>query len=186
MSTLKCKKLLLFAIFPEELPLGEKAEQQPVNNACAGAVHDHGAGDREHLCARAGNESFALELERGRDDGVGKARDRHKRTGPGEAGDIVVEPQPREQRTEKYERDRNRRSGTLRVQPERGIKRAQPLAPGADEPTDEKCAQHVHAERGARLLLFYIFVVFFVCHVHKNSPPVGVFPREATICVVLL
>lgn len=60
MSTLKCKKLVLFAIFPEELPLGEKAEQQPVNNACAGAVHDHGAGDREHLRARAGDESLCL------------------------------------------------------------------------------------------------------------------------------
>ena len=186
MSTLKCKKLLLFAIFPKEPPSGEEAEQQSVNNARAGAVHDHGAGDREHLCARAGNESFALELERGRYDGVGKARDRHKRTGSGEARDIVVQPQPREQRAEEYERDRNCRSGALRVQPERGIKRAQPLASGADEPADEKRAQHVHAERGARLLLFYIFVVFFVCHVHKNSPPVRVFPREATICVILL
>ena len=62
--------------------------------------------------------SIALELERGRYDGVGKARDRHKRTGSGEARDIVIKPQPREQRTEKYERDRNRRSGALRVQPD--------------------------------------------------------------------
>lgn len=60
MSTLKCKKLVLFAIFPKEPPSGEKAEQQPIDNARAGAVYDHGAGDREHLCARAGDEPFCL------------------------------------------------------------------------------------------------------------------------------
>ena len=41
-------------------PSGEKAEQQPVNDACAGAVNDHGTGDGEHLCARAGNKTLCL------------------------------------------------------------------------------------------------------------------------------
>ena len=180
------KTPLFCDFFRERPPSGEKAEKQPVNHACAGAVNDHGSGDREHLGAGTGDETLTLEFQRGRDDRVGKARDRHERAGPGKARDIVVQTEPREQRAEKNERDRNRRPGAFRVQPERDKERAQPLTPGADEPADEKGAQHVHAERRARLLLFYIFIVFFVRHIHKKSPPVGVFPRKATVCVILL
>ena len=55
------QKTPLFCDFLRERPpSGKKAEQQPVNHARAGAVYDHGAGDREHLCAGAGDEPFCL------------------------------------------------------------------------------------------------------------------------------
>ena len=54
------KTPLFCDFFRERPPSGEKAEQQPVNHARAGAVNDHGPGDREHLGAGTGDETFCL------------------------------------------------------------------------------------------------------------------------------
>ena len=55
------QKTPLFCDFLRERPpSGKKAEQQPVNHARAGAVNDHGPGDREHLGAGTGDETLWL------------------------------------------------------------------------------------------------------------------------------
>ena len=54
------KTPLFCDFFRERPPSGEKTEQQPVNHARAGAVNDHGPGDREHLGAGTGDETLCL------------------------------------------------------------------------------------------------------------------------------
>ena len=68
----------------------QQHQDNAVHNARERAEHDDRPRDDEHLRRHAGDEALALKVDGGGDDGVGKARDRHERAGPGKARDGIV------------------------------------------------------------------------------------------------
>ena len=73
---------------PPRFFLSHQHQHHAVHDARKRAEHDHRPRDDEHLCRHAGDDALGLEVDGGRDDGVGKARDRHERARPREAGDL--------------------------------------------------------------------------------------------------